>query len=76
MTNREISTILRTRHPSNQYQRNEKRPDLIDLTAQDIYEIKTVKQASIGYGELQTYYLPDLNQHDPGWTVGTIVTSQ
>jgi RHS repeat-associated protein len=71
LANREISTILRERHPGQEFDRNLKRPDLIDLTQQEIYEIKTVRQAAIGANELITYYLPDLNSFDPGWSIGT-----
>jgi RHS repeat-associated protein len=71
LSNREISTILRTRQPNTDFDRNRNRPDLIDLTQQEIYEVKTVNQAAQGYKELQQDYLPDLNASDPGWSIGT-----
>jgi RHS repeat-associated protein len=70
LQNRAISTILRARNPKDVIETFLPRPDLIDLTDQKIYEIKTVRQAAQGAKELKDDYLPHLNKLDPGWDVG------
>jgi hypothetical protein len=78
LANRAISTILVYRAqltgqsysvPSYSYALT--RPDLIDLTDQELYEIKTRRGASTGAAEL-VWYTTNLNLHDPGWSAGTL----
>ena len=73
LSNRAVSTILRQRPgsttPSLGYYLV--RPDLIDLTDQELYEIKTVNQKKQGASDLR-FYIDSLNAHDPGWSEGTL----
>jgi RHS repeat-associated protein len=78
LANRAISTVLVYRaqltgqsYSTPSYSYALTRPDLIDLTDQDLYEIKTRRGASTGATEL-TWYINKLNRHDLGWSEGTL----
>ncbi|MEM9121110.1 MAG: RHS repeat-associated core domain-containing protein [Cyanobacteria bacterium P01_F01_bin.56] len=72
LSNRWIQTILEERRSSAKasYSEFNKRPDLIDISDQELYEIKTVREAAKGVAQLQGY-VNILNKYDPGWTMGT-----
>lgn len=71
LANRAVRTVLRFRGVANipSWPWGLARPDLIDLSAQQLYEIKPVHLEALGRAEL-SYYLGVLNSWDPGWIEG------